>query len=154
MDKEILQVVKSALARVYEKHFYLIENRVSERSIAFWFGVYFYELLKGTKFENLDIDMEYNRNFQGTKRTRNFRRGTFPDFILHERGSNENNILIIEFKPWWNKRTDNDIVKLCDFTRPDGDYRYNIGLSITFGKVSPTCRVVTKGKVLAENKNE
>ncbi|MCF6268640.1 MAG: hypothetical protein L3J41_02920 [Melioribacteraceae bacterium] len=106
---EILDMVKAALARIYDAHIYLIENRVSERSIVFWFGVYLRELLKETEFETLDLDLEYNRNFQRAKRTRNFPRGTYPDFILHRRGSNDENLLIIEFKPWWNQTTDDDL---------------------------------------------
>lgn len=36
----------------------------------------------------------------------------YPDFILHKRGSNDFNILIIEFKTWWNPQNDEDIEKL------------------------------------------
>lgn len=147
---EILEMVTNALTRVYEEQFYLIVNRVSERSIVFWFGVYFYDLLQGTEFENLNLDVEYNRNLLGVKRTRHFRRGTYPDLILHERGSNESNILIVEFKPWWDTDIDEDIVKLQDFTNPDGEYKYDIGLSILLGQESPTCIIVKNSEVTGE----
>ena len=74
MDK-IVKLVVSALERVYADHHYLIENRVSERSIVFWFGISLYELLNGTEFENLDLDVEYNRNLLGVKRTQHFEQG-------------------------------------------------------------------------------
>lgn len=151
---DIMEIVWLALCRVYDEQIYLINNRVSERSIVFWFGIYFHELMQGTEFESLDIDVEYNRNFQDAKRTENFERGTFPDFILHERGSNENNILIIEFKPWWNAGTDDDIIKLGDFTATLSGYNYDIGLSILLGQESPTCIVVEDGEVSSEITNE
>lgn len=147
MDEDLLQIVNSALTRVYREHDYLIQNRVSERSIVFWFGIYFHELVAETRFETFDIDVEYNRNFQDSKRTPNFEHGTFPDFILHRRGSNDHNILIIEFKPWWNTGTDDDITKLCDFTRPNGGYNYTIGLSILLDRTEPVITRVMRGEV-------
>ena len=47
-----------------------------------------------------DLDTEYNRDIEGFKRLANRPNGWYPDLILHKRGSNENNILIIECKGW------------------------------------------------------
>ena len=38
-----------------------------------------------------------------TKKLPSFPNGTFPDEILYKRGSNDNNILVMEFKTYWNK---------------------------------------------------
>ena len=103
-----------------------------KRSIVFWFGVYLYELLKNSEFKGYDLDVEYNRNFDDVKRTENFER-TYPDIILHKRGSKNNNLLIIEFKTSWNNREENesrDIMKLRDFINPNGKYRYKHALFV------------------------
>jgi len=147
---EIIQLVISALERVYANHSYLIQNRVSERSIVFWFGIYFYEIIHGSEYSEFDLDTEYNRNMRAVKRTRRFPHGTYPDLILHKRGSNDSNILIIEFKPWWHPGTDDDLIKLQDFTHPDGDYKYDLGLSIVIGRDTPQGKIIQNGEVLSE----
>ncbi len=147
---DILEIVISVLDRVYADHSYLIQNRVSERSIVFWFGIYFYELIQGTKYSEYDMDVEYNRNFQEVKRTENYPRGTFPDLILHKRGSNDSNIIIIEFKPWWNPGTGDDLKKLQDFTNHDGEYKYGLGLSILIDHETPNGKIVENGEVVGE----
>lgn len=147
---EIVQLVVSALKRVYADHSYLIQNQVSERSIVFWFGLYFYETIQGTEYSAYDLDVEYNRNLQEVKRTENYPRGTFPDLILHKRGSNDSNILIIEFKPWWNPGTDDDLIKLQDFTNPDSSYKYDLGLSILIDRETPRGLILQNGEVVGE----
>ncbi len=134
MNDKLIEFVKEALDKVYQEQKYLIENRVHERSIVFWFGVYFYELLKNSEFKSYDLDFEYNRNFDDVKRTEHFVHGTLPDIILHKRGSNEYNLLAIEFKTWWSykKQFKNDIRKLQDFMNPNGKYRYKNALFVIF----------------------
>src|SRR5665648_1176982 len=102
-NTELFKLVKKALERVYKHHEYLIKNQVHERSIVFWFGVYLHELLQHEEKEyaEFNLDFEYNKNYSNPKRTVNFPDGTYPDIILHKRGSNEHNLLIVEFKIWW-----------------------------------------------------
>ncbi|TFH30171.1 MAG: hypothetical protein E4G98_02560 [Promethearchaeota archaeon] len=147
---EILGIVKFALSKVYDNHIYLIENKVSERSIVFWFGIYFFEIIKETEYSEFNLDVEYNRNQKGPKRTKNNPHGTYPDLILHNRGRNDNNILAIEFKPWWNPGTEDDLIKLQDFTNPDGEYKYEIGLSILIGRETPSGKIVKNGEVTGD----
>jgi len=54
----------------------------------------------------------------------------YPDFILHKRGSNDFNILIIEFKTWWNPQNDEDIEKIKWMMDPSLRYGYQFGCSI------------------------
>lgn len=139
-NTELFKLVNNALKRVYKHHEYLIKNQVHERSIVFWFGVYFYELLqhKEKEYAEFNLDFEYNKNHSNPKKTENFPDGTYPDILLHKRGSNEHNLLIIEFKTWWSPDNSRDLMKLKDFTRPDGKYKYKCGLSIIFGKDKAT----------------
>jgi hypothetical protein len=109
------------------------------------------------QFANLRFDIEYNRNYEHTKRIfekcgfchiencfikeRNqLRTNSSPDMILHQRGSNEDNQVVIEFKKTSNVRIqerDLDKAKLIYFTcqqsfldRDDEDYKYQIGFFI------------------------
>ncbi|MBN1304913.1 MAG: hypothetical protein JXA13_10800 [Anaerolineales bacterium] len=147
---EILEMIASSLGKIYENHIYLIEKQVSERSIVFWFGVYFHEILQGTEYSEYDLDVEYNRNMREPKRTQHSEHSTYPDLILHKRGSNESNFLIIEFKPWWNPGNDSDLQKLQDFTNPDSEYKYEIGLSILIGLEMAKYTIIKKGEIKGE----
>jgi hypothetical protein len=82
------------------------------------------------------------------KKTENFPDGTYPDILLHKRGSNEHNLLIIEFKTWWSPDNSRDLIKLKDFTRPDGKYKYKCGLSIILGKDKATIIPLEKGEII------
>ncbi len=136
MDK-IIKLVNLSINKVYEKQYYLIENEVHERSIVFWFGIYFYEILKNSDLKDYDLDFEYNKNFQDKKTTKNFHNGTFPDIILHKRGSNKHNLLIIEFKTKWKQHKgffERDKRKLRDFINPNSEYKYRYALFVVFEK--------------------
>ena len=149
-NTELFKLVNNALKRVYKHHEYLIKNQVHERSIVFWFGVYLYELLqhKEKEYAEFNLDFEYNKNHSNPKKTENFPDGTYPDILLHKRGSNEHNLLIIEFKTWWSPDNSRDLMKLKDFTRPDGKYKYKCGLSIIFGKDKATIIPLQKGEII------
>jgi len=146
----LVELVKTALNKVYENNYYLIEKQVHERSIVFWFGVYFNELLKVSEFAGYDLDFEYNKDHSNPKRTENFPTGAVPDIILHKRGTNERNQLIIEFKTYWLNDIDKDIAKLVDFTSLNGKYQYPLGLSIVINIDEPVLHIVNEGKVLTD----
>lgn len=121
--QEVKQLVNSALYKVYKHDEYLPSdwkgeiksntfNHVGERSIVFRFAHYAQNLINESNskyLKSLNVDCEYNRNFSSPKGLPGFRNGTYPDFIIHQRGNNDINILMIEFKGWWsNKSTETD----------------------------------------------
>lgn len=63
-------------------------------------------------FKRYDLYCEYNRNGARTKQLPSFPNGKYPDVILHKRGSNNGNILIMEFKTYWNRDRSNDKNKI------------------------------------------
>ena len=140
--KEILELIKSSLEKLYEKDQYLIyhgdNNHNSERAIVFRFGIYFNQEVEDSLRYN--VDAEYNRNIDDNKKMRKGnKRGkeivnVIPDLILHQRGNNKNNMLIIEFKTWWNNGQDEDIEKIKKFCDPSGEYKYKYGTTILLGK--------------------
>lgn len=145
----IVKYVKDALDLLYKKDEHLIiypaqpdntrKNQkwyhVGERAIVFRFGLYFYELLqKDDRFKQLNLDCEYNRNGNQPKKLKSFKNGTYPDIILHKRGSNDFNRAVIEFKGHWNNDYLSDFEKLKEFTKQRSVYNFDLGLFILLAK--------------------
>lgn len=133
LDKHIDELkflVNKALGKLYDQDYLLIEHAVNERSAVFRFGIYFSDLLSGSSFQGYDLDCEYNRNMGSPKRTRRFPAGVVPDVLLHRRNSNKENVLVLEFKGYWN-RTPRvyDEKKIAEFVSQDekNDYKYGLG---------------------------
>lgn len=135
---ELSNVTNRALRKLYRNDLILIQRRGMERSISFRFGLYFFQLTRNINWlRTFDIDLEYNKNGEGVKATLRRPGGVQPDFILHNRGSNESNVLIIEFKGWWNtlpRARELDRQKVEDFVNQDGEYKYGLGLLIEINR--------------------
>lgn len=128
-NKELKFIVEEALNMLYEYDYHLIENKLHEQCMVFRFGLYFHKLIQKTIYADFDLDLEYNKNINNSKYTKHNSNGIRPDLILHERGNNENNILILEFKKTERSRK-KDINKLEDLTSITQGYKYSLGGSI------------------------
>jgi hypothetical protein len=137
--------IQISLDLLYSRDKYLIannpdchdeeQNHVSERGIVFRFGIYLQNIFDGKHvFTEYNLDAEYNRNLDSIKILPGWEKGAYPDLILHKRGSNDNNILVCEFKTWWNKDTLEDLEKINEFMDIHGAYKYKLGLSILLNK--------------------
>lgn len=132
---ELKTMINTALQQLYNTDLSLIERHAHERSIAFRFGLYFAALLPTSDFagDGITVDFDYNRNGDNVKNMEGFSssHGVYPDLILHRRGFNDVNILVIEFKGGWNNQPDGrlaDFRKLCEFTHPERNvYQYGLG---------------------------
>lgn len=149
-DKGLYFAVKRAFNDLYRYDKHLICNMpleiintgeigkhyVGERSIVFRFAHYLQnELVKAPKYATYNLDCEYNRNGVETKDLPSFPNGTFPDLIIHKRGKNyPTNLVVMEFKTYWNTDTARDVVKVKEFINKKGDYRYKYGLVVLIGK--------------------
>lgn len=146
MDEKInllVELVFTALDELYSKDEYLITYEAHECSIVFRFAHYLQNLIDAHKvFAQYNLDVEYNRNGRQPKRIPNSRNGVRPDVIIHRRGLNTHNLLIMEFKPPWDiYNTFNDQQKLKAFTQNSGEYAFRLGLSIVLGKTRDTVRI-------------
>jgi hypothetical protein len=149
----IKRFISSALEKLEVREKNIILNDINERTIAHRLAVYL-----GEYFKEYDIDVEYNRNIEKGKHEPKyvhiikdcFREAyqkakesgddiqvfmeqvtTYPDIIVHERGNNKHNILVIEIKKSNNKSDwEIDKRKLEGFTRKDDGYAYKIGLHL------------------------
>ena len=145
----LLTAISSSLKDAYDYDKYLIDNKVHERTIVGRFAIYFQQKLNQIDYSDFHLDIEYNRDHSDPKRTKNFPKGTFPDVIVHKRGSNDKNLCIIEFKTWWNPNTDKDIKKLKEFTDEEYKYKYGIGFSITLNRnCPPVIQMIEKGRLI------
>lgn len=149
--EELKGLLVKALDMLYKNDFSLIERRVNERSITFRFGVYLEELVKLSNYNGLNVDAEYNKNGTGTKSTSSRPNGAYPDIILHERGSNNKNKLVVEFKGYWNrdKCAECDKRKLRDFTSKKQEYKYILGAFVFLKLNKPRVDFFIDGKSIS-----
>lgn len=113
--------------------------------------MYFTNRLKdNNNFSEYNIDCEYNRDIFNEKKYKEIvydekKHKIKPDLIMHKRGSNDCNILAIEFKTYFNynkKSIKIDRLKLQALTNSELNYKYKIGLLITLGKKRDKVNIV------------
>lgn len=130
MDINIKKDLLEAIEKLYQNDYSLIDRGCSERSIVFRLGIYLHEKIKCTKY---DIDCEFNRSGHIPKYFMD-KKICYPDIIIHERGNDSNNMLVIEVKTANCKTKNlyiNDKCKLEKFTdKAEGKYKYKIGLHV------------------------
>lgn len=107
------------------------KHHVGERAIVFRYAHYLQNLINEDPWlKKYDLDCEYNRNGVECKSLPSFPNGTYPDLIIHKRGSNDKNILVMEFKTYWNSNVKDDMKKIEEFTDTNGKYRFKYGVSV------------------------
>lgn len=174
--KEIKRKIESAVGLLIERDYQLLNLNANERSISHRLAIYL-----GLFFEDWNVDCEYNRLDEETKRFDNLKqlkeifsdieigdinanddeaKTVYPDIIIHKR-KKQNNVLVIEIKKsiGSNDRKDNiDRMKLHEF-KEQLQYKNTVFLKIKTGtNLSPPFNNMqdTIGKVIEElqiNKN-
>jgi hypothetical protein len=115
---------------------FLLEHAAHERSITHKLAEYLQ-----LEFPDYNVDCEYNRHGLAAKLLPRECSGhaqefVFPDIVVHVRGNDGSNLLVIEAKPAKRTRVPQcDAAKLVEFTKPDGKYHYQLGLFIGFDKL-------------------
>lgn len=127
--------IMAAIGRLLEIDRHLLEVGANERSITARLMLHLQ-----AEFPKRDVDCEYNRNEFEPKRMEHLglypdqeddeAQTVFPDIIVHQRGDNDHNHLVIEVRKS-NSRLDprNDCTKLQDFI-DQLDYEYAVFLVI------------------------
>lgn len=146
MNINLIDIVNNTLDKLYRNESILFENKSSERNLVFHFSRYFIEEIKDTKLKEFNVDCEYNRNALSDSKIKEIvynydkkKHKVYLDFILHKRGSNDYNILAIEFKKSTNKDKDGykkDIEKLKVLTNQNmnAEFKYKLGMFIELFK--------------------
>lgn len=135
---ELRMIVYASLDKLYVLDKSLIRRHASERAIVFRFGVYMSQFLSQSSFKDYNLDCEYNRNGYDSKRTETFGAfGITPDLLLHKRETNSCNALVMEFKPYWDRRSrQTDELKIDELLLQDGLYKYGLGALVELEKES------------------
>ncbi|HYW11854.1 MAG TPA: hypothetical protein VE871_07840 [Longimicrobium sp.] len=136
---EILERFASALDTLQKRDGYLFEHDVAERAITHKLAEYLQPL-----FAEWDVDCEYNRNRHESKRVglpdpnspeALLYVSVYPDIIVHKRGGNKHNILIIEAKKLHERGAEGELRdrnKLIAYAR-DLDYQVGVFLLLPTG---------------------
>ena len=136
---QIIALLGEALDQFYEKDGCLVNmvagveqdnggHHVGERAIVFRLAHYMQNIMDKTPvFKGYVLDCEYNRNGTDIKKLQE--NCVYPDVIIHQRQNNENNLLVMEIKTYWNSDTRQDMKKIEKFMDPDGNYKYKFGVS-------------------------
>lgn len=163
---KLLELINKTLDVLYDKEAYIFQNDTSEKNMVFHFSRYFIDMLKDINYNDLSVDCEYNKNALSEHKYKeiiyNYDKKShkiYPDLILHKRGSNDSNILAIEFKKHTNhsrKAIEKDSLKLKALTSEQGEFKYKIGLFITLGKTRERVKIkkYINGKEVIESKNK
>lgn len=141
---EIGQQVISAILKFISIDSYLLEVNANERSMTHRIGMYLQ-----TEFPDFHVDCEFNRDghdpkelYIGTEETNVYDDNAmtvYPDIIIHKRGNNAENLLVIEFKKsssWVDK--EKDMIKLRAYKT---DLNYSHALFIELGTTNPAQKV-------------
>ena len=129
-ERQLKGMVESCVEQLYHNDSTLITRGGMEQSALFRFAVYLETFKREIEWlRDLQLDIEYNKNGLDSKRLPRRPNGVRPDLIIHSRGNNDTNVLVIEIKGWWNNEArENDRVKLEDFTHQEGEYKYGLGV--------------------------
>lgn len=144
-EKSILGKVKCSIGHLMKQDVYLLGADIAERTICGRLAMYLQQ-----HFPDFDVDVEYNRNGYGGKRLEGvsdyvrmsrengllrsheeeFGISVSPDIIIHKRGADGPNLVVIEVKKDGNPvGEDYDILKIHAYRQELG---YQMGIFIFF----------------------
>lgn len=149
--REIIFRIKRGLNKLFENDSWLIKHDLSEQCISHKLAEYIQ-----FEFSQYNVDCEYNGNIDnegGRKRiivikeqlkalgllNKNeenlpynlLERAVFPDIIVHKRGTNKNNLCVLEVKKTTSRIPfDYDKIKLSSYTTNyyENDLKYDLGI--------------------------
>jgi hypothetical protein len=150
---DLKSIISKSIDNLFANDTHLIYRNRCERSISFHLGCYLYKEMKESSWlMDYHIDSEYNKNINDIKKIKDA--NIIPDLIIHKRGSNNENIAVIEIKHSYLRLhpaptprqinnaqniTTADINKLKKLTSQTSAYKYGIGVSINiFQDISNT----------------
>ena len=139
-----------AVAKLYANDFALFLVRGLENACVVRVIYYMQEMLNNDprfrEWRHYNLDFEYNKSAVGLKVINARSKYIKPDLILHVRGTDVYNLMVIEFKKGQNT-SNNDIEKLRALTGDCCYYRYILGGAVALKKQGPTYNFVENGNL-------
>lgn len=134
-------LLKRSFKQFYRHDHYFMEHDLNERTMTDSLASYIRPQIRlWYRFHSYNTDCEYNRNMDEPKRghyynemyNRPSENGDpilIPDIIVHKRGSNEHNLIVIEAKKVGARQQDinYDFMKLEYMTSPYSEYHFKYG---------------------------
>jgi S-adenosylmethionine:tRNA-ribosyltransferase-isomerase (queuine synthetase) len=160
LKNKIIRAIKTL--RKNDSHLLWVDS--SERSIMHKLAIYL-----GEEFKEYDVDCEYNRSkdvpkvimskLLGRKNYSSLKKKVYPDIVIHKRGNNGDNLLVVEIKKSSNHsrgERDFDVLKLEAYMSKGDDYQYRYGMFVDifvgddYGKI-PIVHIFKDWKKVALN---
>lgn len=157
---DVKEKLNKAIKTFIERDEYLLENDVNERSMTHKLAEYLQD-----EFEDYNVDCEYNKNCATAENSKRisfieeeskiieklkkkdldnyfikeefYEVSVYPDIIVHKRGNEEDNLLIIEVKKANSTiaAEEYDLIKLKKYTNDEFhdslDYKYGVFLTLS-----------------------
>ena len=169
-DIKLAKAILEAFSKLYTIDRYLISSRpkkyketiginhhVGERAIVFRFAYYLQKFLdEQGLYPEYNLDCEYNRNGDKPKIIYSLGKNVYPDLIIHQRGSNDNNLLVMEFKTYWNVEQENNIKKISTFLENNeiNSYNYKYGIAALIKRNNVNLKLFEKDNKIFEDDKE
>lgn len=132
-QQELMEIINISIDEFNNKEKYLIKNDLSERCICAKFAMYLSKALINTRYQDYDVDVEYNRGAYGKDLCAKVieDKRIVVDLIVHKRGYDPelgyDNLICMEMKKSTDRRgCGNDEKRLRKMT----DYRYGFNYKI------------------------
>ncbi len=131
-----------AIEWLFEHDIYLLEANAAERAIAARVATYL-----APHFPELHVDVEYNRHGIEPKRVhlntyRGARKLIVPDIIVHQRGTDERNLLVIQIKKETNREPRTHDVDVLRAMKQEFAFHHALLLDLPAGPGATTRRAV------------
>lgn len=126
-EMDLMSRVESAVHATVAAEMEILKNGRVEKSLTTCFKD---EISKLIQIEGIRVDTFYDKHLGATKRLND--RRIELDIAVHERNSDEHNLVAIELETI-NKPKEDDRWKLEGLTQQLGGYGYKLGLYVVFG---------------------
>ena len=160
MDKKSIKIlIERALKELIRRDVSLIHRKVKEECINHRLACYLERFLS-KYWGGYSVDLEYNKNYNDPKKiiideNKNIK-AIRPDIIIHERETNDNNLIAFEIKK--NYTDKHDLKKIKELLRNPYNYKYGCLISyLPTRKYIKVKLLSNQGKNVEEfkvNKNE
>jgi hypothetical protein len=132
------KVVEDALELLFRNDGFLLEADAHERTIAAKLAHY---MMLSARFPQHQIDVEYNRHGLEPKAVAlpeyyrgDFKQRVFPDLIVHQRGHDNENVLVIQIKKETNPEPRLHDAAVIDAMKREFSYRHGLLIDLPAGR--------------------
>jgi hypothetical protein len=124
----IIQKIIYCIGNIYENDADLFQRNNYELTISSKLAQYLFP-----EFRDYNVDCEYDKHIDSEKSSAELNQNIRPDIVIHQRGTDNHNLVYIEIKKTQNRvdRT-KDRNKIVAVTRVCSEYHYKLGVFIDF----------------------